>query len=408
MIKVLHTADWHIGKMLHKHPLDLEMATFFNWLIDTIKSENIDVLLVSGDIFDVANPSAKDRDVYYNFLKDLIDTKVRVVITGGNHDSIAVLNAPNAILNLLDIHVVGGATTNLADELILLDSKNGDAQILVGAVPFLRPKDFKNQNPQHNYNNRVESIKEGIKNHYNDLVELYNQNYAGIPFIAMGHLYARGVDVSESEREIHVGNQAAIQSDIFRKEIDYVALGHIHKPQVIGSDKTIRYSGSPIPLSFSEKRDEKSVVIINFEQKEIPEIKILKTPKSRVLKKIEGSLAEVRAKLENFKHEGSLAAFVEIAVKEETYSTTLLTSVDDLIAAYETQEEFKILKSRVEFKSGQQDTSDLFKEGIHIEELTPQEVFSKRIESESLAAEDKALIADAFQELLEQVQLSED
>ena len=99
-MKILHTADWHIGKVLHKHPLSEDLRLFFDHLLEIIKEEKIELLLISGDIFDVANPAAKDRQLYYQFLKALVGRSIKIIITGGNHDSVAFLNAPSVAATL--------------------------------------------------------------------------------------------------------------------------------------------------------------------------------------------------------------------------------------------------------------------------------------------------------------------
>ncbi len=250
-MKILHTADWHIGKVLHKRSLQDEFILFSEWLITTIIKEEIELLLVSGDIYDLANPSAKDRSMYFQLLRKLTELNIQIIITGGNHDSVGLLNAPKEILDVLDIHVIGGALDPIKEELIVIKNKKGDEELVIAAVPFLRDKDLRNAETDQQYANRTEAIREGIKAHYKTLATLCKEKYASLPALAMGHLYAIGADPSDSERDIHVGNAAAVDASIF-SGFDYVALGHIHRPQIIGKNEMVRYSGSPIALSFSE------------------------------------------------------------------------------------------------------------------------------------------------------------
>lgn len=400
-MKILHTADWHIGKVLHKSSLQDEMELFLDWLLDVIEKEKIDLLLVSGDIFDVANPAIKDRGVYYKFLSKLIGTGLQVIITGGNHDSIGMLDAPQEILKHINISVIGGAKQDLADEIVEVKDSNGKLALVVAAVPFLRDKDLRSTTTDEQYKDRAEAIRGGIANHYKHLGLICEEKYPDVPSIAMGHLYARGVSTSDSERDIHIGNAAAVESTVFPSSFDYVALGHIHRPQVIGGNSKIRYSGSPIALSFSEKSDEKCVLIIEIENGEVLEPKVLEVPKSRALKKIVGDYESVREQLGNYKPEFELPSFVEIEVLEDEFSSVVLSNVEELINKYRDNSSFRILKSRTHFKSGAKDTSDLFEQGANIEDLTPKEVFAKRIESESLDEAKKALLNEAFIELIE-------
>lgn len=403
-MKVLHTADWHIGKVLHKQALRDELMLFFDWLYKVLEAESVEVLLVSGDIFDLANPSVKDRGLYFKFLRKLSNLDLKVIITGGNHDAIGVLNAPQPILDALNISVIGGATENISDELIEINNKKGELELVVAAVPFLRDKDLRSNESDEKYANRTEAIRAGIKLHYKQISEICTDKYAGLPVIAMGHLFAKGATQSESERDIHVGNAAAVESDIFPANFNYVALGHIHRPQVIGKNQYIRYSGSPIALSFSEKTDKKSLVILEINDGKIEAPRLMEIPKFRALKKFSGDLASIREKLDHYKPDYPLTSFVEIEVLEDIFSAAVLAEVDELVSMSNSKSaKFIILKPRTIFKNGAKDTADLFVEGEHIEDLKPIEVFRKLMEAQAIESEQQSMLSEAFLELLEMV-----
>ena len=406
-MKVLHTADWHIGKILHKQSLKNELDLYFQWLIDVIIKESVDLLLVSGDIFDLANPSAKDRQLYYSFLSKLSKLELQIIITGGNHDSINLLNAPEEILQSLSITVIGGAKENIKDELVLVKDQDGNPKMVVAAVPFLRDKDLRNRNTDQVFKDRIEAVREGIKNHYALLANICESDYKKLHCIAMGHLYAKGSSSSDSEREIQIGNTASVDSNIFSPIFDYVALGHIHRPQIIGKNEKIRYSGSPIALSFSEKEDKKMVLLVELQSKAEVKITPLMVPKFRELKKFKGSFEEVKSKLLKYKPDFELPSFVELEVEEKEFSTSLLSEVEQLVNAYESSENFTILKHKTSFKDGAKDTADLFTHGQNIEDLTPMDVFNKRLELENLEEETNELMRDAFVEILEEIQTGE-
>jgi len=406
-LKILHTADWHIGKVLHKQELREEMLLFFDWLITTIESESIDILLVSGDVFDLANPAVRDRELYYQFLSRLIQYNIKVIITGGNHDAVGLLNAPEPILRHLNINIIGGATEEVRDELIAIKNDAGQIEAIIAAVPFLRDRDLRNKNTDNQYKNRIEAIREGIKNHYAQLAEICKSEYPNIPCIAMGHLYASGSVTSESERDIHIGNAAAVHSSIFSDVYYYVALGHIHRPQVIGKNDYIRYSGSPIALSFSEREDKKSVVIIELESGVIGTPQVIPVPKNRELYKMKGSEEAVIDKLKKYKPEYPLTSFVELEITEDTYSPLTLSRIDKLVQEYDGADRFRILKSRVEFKEGSKDTSDLFSEGTRIEDITPTDVFTELMNQQSTNSSTQAIMIEAFRELLDETRQSE-
>lgn len=406
-MKILHTADWHIGKVLHKHSLVPEMEMFLDWLIQLIENEDIDLLLVSGDIFDITNPAVKDRGVYYRFLSRLIGTNTQVIITGGNHDSVGLIDAPQEILRHININAIGGAKPELKDELVEVVDRNGDLQMVVAAVPFLRDRDLRNLHTDIDFESRAEALKAGILKHYEMLSELSENLYPDIPAIAMGHLYAKGVSTSESERDIHIGNAGAVESSIFPDHFQYIALGHIHRPQIIGKNPMIRYSGSPIALSFSEKEDQKCVLLTELINGKLKEPEVVQVPKMRQLKKIMGNYDEVKEKLENYAPDFELKSFVEIEITEDDFSEIILANVAQLITDFSDNENFTILKSKTNFKNGAKDTSDLFERGESIEDLKPIDVFEKLLEGEKIPEDKNQIIKETFIELLESIQQSD-
>ena len=207
--------------------------------------------------------------LYYQFLTSLIGSSCRqVIITGGNHDYISTLEAPADVLSALNIQVIGGAKETISDELIEV-SINNELQCVVAAVPFLRDKDIREINASESYEEAKDAVNNGIVKHYQQLAEEAGKYTC--PLIAMGHLYVQGASQSESERDIHIGNLAGLRVDSFPDKFDYVALGHIHRPQKFKD--TIRYSGSPLPLSFSERKDNKQVIVLSVEGKKIVDIR---------------------------------------------------------------------------------------------------------------------------------------
>ncbi|MFM7603980.1 MAG: exonuclease subunit SbcD, partial [Prosthecobacter sp.] len=253
-MRILHTADWHLGARLVERDRLPEHAAFLDWLLDTLRSEKIDALLVSGDVFDAANPPQDAVALYFDFLKRLADLQtVQAVITGGNHDSASHLNAPRELLKRFDVHVFGHAgETNVVDL----------GGVVVAAVPFLRERDLRQATAGETITAVHEQLRAAIRAHYAGQLDACRQLAQGRPVIAMGHLTVLGATTSDSERDIHIGNLGAVGADLFNG-FDYTALGHLHRPQKVASLETIRYSGSPIALSFSEAADKKSVAVLD-------------------------------------------------------------------------------------------------------------------------------------------------
>ena len=396
-MKILHTADWHLGKRLHKQELIEEHQLFFEWLIKTIKEREIDVLLIAGDIFDLSNPPTEARALYYWFLRQMIEQRCKIIITGGNHDSASMLNAPKDILSLLNVVVVGGATAKIEDEIFDL------GEVIICAVPYLRDMDIRQAIDAEEVGGRVEAVRKGIKNHYDLLASYCRENYAKIPIIAMGHLYAQGCITSESEREIQIGNLAAFGESDFSEVFDYVALGHIHRPQRVGGKEHIRYSGSPIALSFSEKNDLKIVIELEISSGKIERIEEISVPKFRVLKKISGDFIKVKSHLTDFLHDSTLKAFLEVEVIEELYNPLLIRELNEIILIFD-DDRAAILKHRIQFINEVNSTDELFHEGQNIDDITETEILVKRLEKENgLSEEHRVLLMEAFTELLQMV-----
>ena len=246
-MKILHTADWHIGQRLHERPRLDEHEQFLNWLFDTIQAHKVELLLVSGDIFDTALPSAEATNLYYRFLYRLFnETDTYTVITAGNHDSARHLEAPREFLEMGRIHVVGLATEVSK---CVLPFPPDNPCVMVAAIPYLTEAEL----PHVSYETEIERnerYRERLKSFYAECVSVMP---AELPKILMGHLFVQGGTITDSERNIQVGGATAIHATDFPEGVDYVALGHLHRPQTIdGADYPIRYSGSPIPLRFNE------------------------------------------------------------------------------------------------------------------------------------------------------------
>ncbi|MBW1897606.1 MAG: exonuclease subunit SbcD, partial [Deltaproteobacteria bacterium] len=269
-MKMIHTSDWHLGQNFMFKDRKKEHEKFLEWLVLLIEKESADVLIVAGDIFDTISPPNYALKMYYSFLARVSSTtSCHTVIVGGNHDSVSTLNAPKNILKALNVHVTGGIPVDINDEVIVIKNSLGEPSGIICAVPFLRDRDIRKSVPGESYQGKSRALLEGIKQHYALVKDAAIEKKAAltekkIPVVATGHLFAEGGDVKDEEglREIHVGSLGKVTADTFPKEFDYLALGHLHRPQKVGEYRNIRYSGAPIPLSFSEADNTKQVVCI--------------------------------------------------------------------------------------------------------------------------------------------------
>ena len=400
-MKILHTADWHIGKKLHKHELNEDFDLFINWLIDYIRSEKIEVLLISGDIFDLANPSSEARKQYYQALVNLQQLDCKIIATGGNHDSPAMLDAPKDLLRALDMDVIGGLPEDLEETLVPVYNKNKELEVVVAAIPYLRDSDLRSGAGASTYEDRIEAIREGIKNIFHSVAEISKTKFPEIPVIAMGHLYTAGIESSESERDIQIGNLAAFKATEFGDHFSYVALGHIHKPQKVNATIPVYYSGSPIPLSFSERKDEKRVLVLDTEKGFDP--KSIALPNFRQLIKLSGNLEELQLKLNTLEDHSQLKSLIEVDLVEEQYDAQKIYALDSMVNDFD-RDGFEIVKQRAQFKNRVQGASELYKNDQQLEDLKPKDVFMELISQHEYEAEEKNEILAAFNEILEEVQ----
>ena len=280
-MRILHTADWHIGQRLYERPRLDEHRQFLEWLLETIKCEKVELLLVSGDIFDTSLPSADATNLYYEFLHRFSrETKAYAVITAGNHDSPRHLEAPKEFLKMGRIYVVGRAAN--PDDCVF-NFPPDDRKVSVAAVPYLSESELSHisfeTEPE-----KAERYRQRMKALYQQCVDAMP---AELPKILMGHLFVQNGKESGSERNIQIGGATATYVTDFPDGVDYVALGHLHRPQSInGASYPVRYSGSPLPLRFNEATYRKTVCLLevpgvddspSVEEVEIPVFKELCT-----------------------------------------------------------------------------------------------------------------------------------
>lgn len=274
-----------------------EHKAFLDWLLEVIKTQEVEALLVSGDIFDTGTPPNYALELYYDFLKELsmIPTLNTTIITAGNHDSIATLKAPQELLRVLNVHVI--TSGDESEEVVIPLYKDQELQAIVCAVPFLRDGVIRSSLSGETLTQKENLANRGIKAYYKqchqEALELKQEH--NIPIIAMGHLTMVGSKASQSERDIYIGGTLDIGGSYLGEMFDYVALGHLHINQRVG-DEHIRYSGSPIPLSFSEIKNTQKVNIVDVSSEGV-EVSELEIPRSRALILLKGDHNRIEKEL---------------------------------------------------------------------------------------------------------------
>lgn len=283
-MRFIHTSDWHLGQTLHNFERGFEHQHFLDWLLAAIVAEQAEGLLISGDIFDNANPSAASQKQLYRFLQQ---AKARVphlniVIIAGNHDSPGRLEAPGPLLETLDATVIGfvprlaGGAIDIARLVVPLKNKLGDIAAWCLAIPFLRPGDVP----------RVETdgdpYMEGIALLYQQaLAHALSVRQPGQAIVALGHCHMVGGEISEdSERRIVIGGTEALSTSMFDPAIAYAALGHLHLAQSVGKQAHLRYCGSPLPMSFAEVGYPHQVLRVDLAGETVADVTPLPVPRA--------------------------------------------------------------------------------------------------------------------------------
>ncbi len=324
---VLHTADWHLGVRLREMDRAAEHAAFLAWLIAAAESEGADLLVIAGDVFDSANPPQSALKMWYDFLAALRQRcpQCAVVAVAGNHDSPHVLEAASGPLAGLGVRIIGEMPEEAAQCLHVFPDKNGIPALAVAAVPFLRDRDLRRGGDDSTFTGVESQLREGIRARYATVADALRPLKArGLATLATGHLTVAGADKSESERDIHAGNLGAVRAEALGTALDYIALGHLHRPQRAGGEH-VRYSGSPIPLSFSEWRDIKSIRVLTFDSGALVASRGLSVPCTRPLLRVSLTAETLEAELAALTLPDSpLPAWLEITLTATSEPAALL------------------------------------------------------------------------------------
>ena len=397
-MKILHTSDWHLGHRLHEQPQIEEQTRFLNWLQNYINDNQIDILLVAGDIFDTGVPSTQSQKLYYDFLINLRNSNCKhIIITGGNHDAPGTINAPKELLNALSIHVIGKATEKIEDEVFYLSIN--DQKIIVAAVPYLRDQDIRNAVAGESFEQIGDRYKTALINHYTEISEYCKNIKKGkTPIIAMGHLFAIGGSTSESEQTIYIGNLGDIGAKDFPENFDYVALGHLHRPQKVGKLNKIQYSGSPYILSFSEIGYDKKVIVIETETEKIEKISEVSVPAFRDFYRVIGNVDECIVRLKSIDEKNhNLTPWVEVILDNELNSSIGFIEINKVAEKLE----LEVLKVALKNERKIAGLEKLIENSKHIKDLSPLKVFKMKCKEQNFSLENNPEILDAFNEGLQ-------
>lgn len=393
--RLLHTADWHLGKPLNDRTREPEHQRFLSWLLETVQACEVDAIVLAGDVFDSSHPSQDALASYFNFASDLYRrTKSQLLVIAGNHDSPALLEAPRQALAALKTHVHGFLGDEPEERIVWLPDEQ-TPRVAVAMVPFLRDRDLRVGRAGEDAKAIRKQLIAGIKQRYDETAKAFRAAGENCPLIGTGHLTVKGGRESSSERGIHIGGLGAIQAKAFAKEYDYVALGHLHRPQACEDDGRVRYSGSPIALSFSEADDTKEVSLIDVTEETVTTHSVL-IPLFRRLAQIRTKHPELETAMRSFDPQpGELTTWAEIIVED----CPLGEDLNDQVRAISEDCDFEVLKviresvreiDRLAAEEGGDDES-----AVSLLEQ-PNEVFDHLLDQHDLETGERESLANAF------------
>tara|TARA_R110000737_G_scaffold70420_2_gene98889 strand:- start:6484 stop:7881 length:1398 start_codon:yes stop_codon:yes gene_type:complete len=440
-MRIIHTSDWHLGQHFYGKSRAREHQQFLNWLVEQSQSQQIDAIIVAGDIFDTGTPPSYAREMYFDFIAKLQQTRCQLVVLAGNHDSVAMLSESQNLLQQLSTRVISAVSDNMAEQVFVLSSLKTEQQAVICAIPFIRPRDIVKSYAGQSASEKQRSLQQAISGHYQTLFtqakalsQLKQAEGARLPIIATGHLTTIGASTSDSVRDIYIGTLEAFPASEF-PAADYIALGHIHRPQKVTKSEHIRYSGSPIALSFDEAKTQKSIVIVEFKNGELSHVELCPVPCFQPLAMVKTHLeslsadiigvveskitksAIVEAKvsdaknidlknqaLKNNSHQSSEKIWLDIEIESAEYLQDLSARIEQIVKTLPVE----VLLVRRSKKSRQQMPSHEKK--VTLSELSVQQVFEARIALEQWQSDEqqqrKIRLNNLYLTIAEQTQLA--
>lgn len=390
-MKIIHTADWHLGQHFMGKSREPEHQAFLDWLLKLIADQQVDALIIAGDLYDTGGPPSYARQLYNRFVVETLRIGCRLIVVSGNHDSVAMLDESADLLQYMSISQITRPSENPADQVVRVFSREDRTQpaALVCAIPFLRPQHVVKSTAGQDSAAKQLQLQTAIASHYQAVFQaaesLRSEHSWDCPIIATGHLTAMGAKASDSVRDIYIGTLEAFPADAF-PPADYIALGHIHGAQKVAGSEMIRYSGSPIPLSFDESGNGKlkSVVLLTTGPASKIEPQVIPVPQYRSLNTIRGNLDSIEKQIVNLTANNNDAdgntTWLEIIVETQDYLTDLQQRVAGLLEGCNAE----VLLLRRERK--QNSTTLQTQQQPTLDELSIDEIFDYCLE-ESFSAQ---------------------
>jgi len=403
MMRILHTSDWHLGQNFYTKSRAPEHQAFLTWLRQTAADQQVDAIIVAGDIFDTGSPPSYARELYNRFVVELQQTGCELIVLAGNHDSVATLNESRELLACLNTRVIASAQLQPEGQAIILNKRNGEPGAVLCPIPFLRPRDITKSRAGESGSEKQLQLLDAITLHYQACFDAACQlrGEQALPIIATGHLTALGVTKTDAVRDIYIGTLDAFPASHF-PEAHYIALGHIHRAQTVAQSEHIRYCGSPIPLSFDETGSPKVVNLVEFSGASLTKVTPLAVPVTQPLAMIKGTLAQIEQQLQQWRDApAEPKTWLDIEIVSDDFLHDMQRQIVALTEALPV-EVILLRRSRE-----QRDLAIARLETETLSELSVAEVFERRLQSEALEESEAARLRTLFAQTLETMQQEE-
>lgn len=403
-MRILHTSDWHLGQHLIGKSRQAEHQALIDWLLDQVELHSVDAVLVAGDIFDTGTPPSYARELYSQLVVRLHGAGVGLLLLGGNHDSVATLTESRDLLACLGATVVAAAdSAGAAAQVRVLSRRDGTPGCVVCAIPFIRPRDVLQSRAGQSADDKQQALQVAIQGHYLAVYEAACARRAlleaelghGLPLIATGHLTTVGASTGESVREIYVGSLDAFPTTAF-PPVDYIALGHIHRPQKVGGLEHVRYCGAPLPLGFDEARQGQEVLLVDLDASGLRAVTPLPVPRFQLLAVVSGSLAVLARAIPAAAVGGSAErpVWLEVTVAEDDYLADLPARIEAM------SKDLPVEVLRIRRERGNAAARLAAAASETLDELSPQEVFARRLQQEELDDNLQAALSERYRRVV--------
>ena len=406
-MRLIHTADWHLGNSMHDIDRQEETKQFLSWLKDRIIEFGAECLVVSGDIFDTTNPPLEARRQYFRFLASLLDTSCKnIVLVGGNHDSGALLDAPRDLLDALNIQMVGSLGERPVEDLVKeLTDGSGNVVGISAAVPYVREPELRRFRPEESTEDFAQTTYSGLYSAVYGAAEALRAG-RNIPIVATGHLYAsklegrpendEGKDAKEHGMRDIVGNLGTIPVSVFPDGFDYVALGHIHYTTMVAQNPKVRYSGSPFVLGFDEAKIPHHILTVDLQKGAEPVVQKVETPQYFKFVRVSGTTEDIVMQLNQLK-----STPVDKPLKVEVvFNYTPGVNINEVLASVLEGAPFEVVSK----KANRADvlTADSFSDDTleSVDVLRDEEIFKLLIMSKNGVKEMDDTLQKKFEEFL--------